>query len=128
MYDFHRSHYDPLYSDYAMYSPEVPVFRADDGLLLEEPYAVALITSAAVNAAKLDPRRRSEIAPAMWQRIVKVLAIGALHGHDSINLGAWGCGAFDNDGNEIAGLFDRALRNNFKGAYSRVTFAITDWS
>jgi len=87
MYDFHRVNYDPLYTDYAIYSPEVPVFRADAGLLLEEPYTVALITSAAVNAAKLDPGRRSEIAPAMWQRIVKVLAIGALHGHDSIVLG-----------------------------------------
>jgi hypothetical protein len=26
----------------------------------------------------------------MWQRILKVLAIGILHGHDSIILGAWG--------------------------------------
>jgi uncharacterized protein (TIGR02452 family) len=53
---------------------------------------------------------------------------GALHGHDSIVLGAWGCGAFGNDTNEIAGLFERVLQNNFEGAYQRVIFAIVDRS
>lgn len=129
MYDFHRSHYDPLYTNYAIYSPRVPVFRTDDGIqLLEEPYTVGIITSPAVNAANLDTPRRSEIAPAMWQRILKVLAIGILHGHDSIVLGAWGCGAFGNEPTEIAGLFERALLENFKDAYCRVVFAILDGS
>jgi uncharacterized protein (TIGR02452 family) len=128
MYQFHMWNYDPIYSNYAIYSPVVPVFRDDDGVLLEEPYTVAIITSPAVNAAKLAETRRGEIAPAMWQRILKVLAIGILHGHDSIILGAWGCGAFGNDPNEIAALFERALRENFKGAYRRVVFAILDWS
>ena len=64
----------------------------------------------------------------MWQRILKVLAIGILHSHNSIVLGAWGCGAFGNDLKEIAALFERALRENFNGAYRRVLFAILDWS
>ncbi|HEX9146550.1 MAG TPA: TIGR02452 family protein [Candidatus Binatia bacterium] len=128
MYQFHMWNYDPLYSDYAIYSPAVPVFRDDEGLLLEQPYTVAIITSPAVNAAKLDIARHAEIGPAMWQRILKVLAIGILHGHDSIILGAWGCGAFGNDPNEIAALFERALGENFNGAYRRVVFAILDWS
>jgi uncharacterized protein (TIGR02452 family) len=42
--------------------------------------------------------------------------------------GAWGCGALGNDANEIAGLFERALRINFKGIYQQVIFAIVDWS
>jgi hypothetical protein len=45
-----------------------------------------------------------------------------------IVLGAWGCGAFGNDANEIAGLFERGLQKNFKGAYQRLIFAIVDWS
>jgi uncharacterized protein (TIGR02452 family) len=64
----------------------------------------------------------------MWQRILKVLAIGMLHGHDSIVLGAWGCGSFGNDPSQIAKLFHRALEQNFTGAYSQVIFAIVDWS
>jgi uncharacterized protein (TIGR02452 family) len=128
MYDFHRSNHDPLYSNYAIYSPGVTIFRSNSGGLLEEPYAVGVITSPAVNAKRLPLSRRHEIAPAMWQRILKVLSIGVVHGHDVIVLGAWGCGAFGNDGYEIAGLFRKALDDNFKGAYRTVVFAIVDWS
>lgn len=128
MYAFHRLRRDPLYTDYAVYSPEVPVFRSDDGRLLDEPYTIGIITCPAVNAVKLSPERRSETGPAMWLRILKVLSIGRRHGHDSIVLGAWGCGAFGNDGREIAGLFHRALEENFKGSYRQVVFAIVDWS
>ncbi len=128
MYAFHRSRRDPLYTNFAIYSPDVPVFRSDDGRLLDEPYTVGIITCPAVNAKRVDFKRKNEIGPAMWLRILKVLSIGVKHGHDSIVLGAWGCGAFGNDGHEIAKLFHRALEQNFKGSYRQVVFAIVDWS
>jgi len=128
MYAFHRSLGDPLYTNYAIYSPHVPVFRSDDGILLDEPFTVGVITCPAVNANKIAPERRGEIGPAMWIRILKVLSIGVKHAHDSIVLGAWGCGAFGNDSRLIAGLFHRALEKNFKGVYRQVVFAIVDWS
>jgi uncharacterized protein (TIGR02452 family) len=128
MYAFHRSRRDPFYTNYAIYSPEVPVFRADDGSLLDEPFTVGIITSPAVNAGKMIAERKSEIGPAMCLRILKVLSIGVEHGHDAIVLGAWGCGAFGNDSHEIAVLFQKALRQNFKGAYRQIIFAIVDWS
>ena len=90
MYDWHARHGDPLYSDYALYSPRVPVFRGRSGQLLEEPYCVGVITCAAVNASRLPTERRGEIEPAMRSRIERVLAIGRLHQHDAIVLGAWG--------------------------------------
>jgi uncharacterized protein (TIGR02452 family) len=128
MYAFHRDHYDPLYSDYLLDSPDVPVIRADDGLLLEKPYTISIITAAAVNVKKVPINRQSEILPAMWTRILKVLSVGILHHHDTIVLGAWGCGAFGNHGHDIAALFHTALTENFRGAYRQVTFAIVDWS
>jgi uncharacterized protein (TIGR02452 family) len=45
MYAFHREHFDPLYSDYVIYSPAVPVFRDDSGQLLEEPYTLGIVDS-----------------------------------------------------------------------------------
>ena len=128
MYAFHRSRRDHLYTNYAIYSPDVPVFRSDDGSLLDEPYTVGIITCPAVNAGRLAPERRGEIGPAMWLRVLKVLSIGVEHAHDSIVLGAWGCGAFGNDAGEMAELFRRALEENFKGAYRQVVFAILDGS
>jgi uncharacterized protein (TIGR02452 family) len=106
----------------------VPVFRADDGSLLDDPYTVGIITCPAVNAYRVDVKRKNEIGPTMWLRILKVLSIGVKHAHDSIVLGAWGCGAFGNDGREIAELFYRTLERNFKGVYGQVVFAIVDWS
>lgn len=74
------------------------------------------------------PEKEDQIGAVMWSRILKVLAVAIRHGHTSIVLGAWGCGAFGNDGYEIAGLFKRALEENFMGAFENVIFAITDWS
>lgn len=131
LYAFHRQRHDPLYTDYALYSPEVPVFRDDEGRLLDEPYVCSFITSAAVNASALlqrDPDRRTLIKPAMTERIRKVLTIGAALGHTAIVLGAWGCGAFGNDGHEIAALFKQALLGEFRGVYETVVFAMLDFS
>ncbi len=128
MYAFHRANNDPLYTDYLIYSPGVPIIRDDNGSLLEVPYTIAMITCAAVNASRLAAERSLEIGPAMMRRICKVLSVGIAHSHDGIVLGAWGCGAFGNDGHEIARLFHDALSNKFKGAYRRVIFAIVDWS
>jgi uncharacterized protein (TIGR02452 family) len=128
MYEFHRARHDPMYTNYAIYSPDVPVFRADDGTMVDEPYMVGIITSPAANASALPLGRHAEIPAAMWARVLKVLYLGIEHRHDGIVLGAWGCGAFGNDGAVIAGLFRKALAENFRGAYRRVTFAVVDWS
>lgn len=134
MYAYHHApgnDKNPFYSDYVIYSPRVMVLRNDDGQLLEKPYPCAIITSPAVHAngvRKYMPERVDEIGPAMWKRILKVLAVAEHHQHDSLVLGAWGCGAFGNDGNEIAGLFHKALQKNFQGVFRHIVFAITDWS
>jgi uncharacterized protein (TIGR02452 family) len=128
MYAFNRAHHNPLHTDFAIYSPGVPVIRDDAGNLIDRPYAMAMITCAAVNAGKLGPEGIAKAGPAMRRRILRVLSLGVSHGHDVIVLGAWGCGAFRNDGKEIADLFHTALSENFKGAYRWVIFAIVDWS
>jgi len=134
MYAYHHAlgnNNNPFYSDYVIYSPRVMVLRNDDGQLLEKPYPCAIITSPAVHAngvRRYMPQRVDEIGPAMWKRILKVLAVAEHHQHDSMVLGAWGCGAFGNDGNEIAGLFRKALEENFQGVFRHIVFAVTDWS
>lgn len=131
MYEFHRARGDAMYSNYAIYSPDVPVFRTDEGDLLAQPYLCSFITSPAVNAKVVlerDPSRGDAIREEMWERILKVLAIAVEHNHEALVLGAWGCGVFRNDGQEIAKLFRQALREQFRGAFSHVVFAILDTS
>jgi uncharacterized protein (TIGR02452 family) len=128
MYEFNRQNDSPFYTDYLLYSPHVPVFRDDQGELLEHPYNISIITAPAVNARFVAEPQLDKVAPVMWKRILRVLAVGILHWHDAIVLGAWGCGAFGNDPRMIASLFHKALFENFNGAYQHVIFAILDWS
>lgn len=128
MYEYHRKNHDPFYTDYAIYSPGVPIIREDKGNLLEKPYPLSIITSPAVKATKVPAEKRPQIKPVMSKRILKVLSVGLAHGHDSLVLGAWGCGAFGNDSRLIAQLFHKALIQNFRGAFKYVVFAVMDRS
>jgi uncharacterized protein (TIGR02452 family) len=131
MYEFHRAQPDPMYSHFAIYSPDVPVLRDDDGRLLPTPYLCSFLTCAAVNAKIVLQHNRSggpAIGEAMRERIDRVLNIAAIHEHDTLVLGAWGCGVFGNDCGEIAKLFYQSLTGDYCGVFEQVVFAVLDWS
>jgi len=126
--DFHTN---PFYDDYVIYSPDVVVFRDDNGELMENYYFCSMLTSPAVQANAVRyymPDKEPEVAMVMEKRILKLLSVAHAHKHTALVLGAWGCGAFGNDGNVIAGLFKKAFQENFPGVFDKVIFAITDWS
>ena len=64
----------------------------------------------------------------MDERIRRALDIALAHGHATLVLGAWGCGAFGNDTDTIAELFHSALYGDYRDAFARIVFAILDWS
>lgn len=132
MYTHHRRHGSPMGTSWAILSPDVPVFRRDDGTILEQPYLCSIITCAAPHAKVLLNREGQSVLPrieaALRERIDRVLAIARAHAFDGLVLGAWGCGAFGNDPYTVALLFREALRGRFRGAFAEIVFAITDWS
>ncbi|WP_329140368.1 TIGR02452 family protein [Streptomyces sp. NBC_00670] len=130
-YDHHREHRDPLYTDRVVHAPGVPVFRDDDGRLLDEPYRVAFLTAAAPNAGVLlsrAPERAAELPRALAVRAERVLEVAALHGHRRLVLGAWGCGVFRNDPAQVAAAFRGHLADGgrFADRFDRVVFAVLD--
>lgn len=129
-YRYHRANRDLLYSDRVVYSPSVPVFRDDAGVLLEEPYRVAILTAAAPNAGALlerEPGRMTEVRAALRSRSAKVLATAHRHGHRVLVLGAWGCGVFGNDPEDVAAAFaEHLLDGAFTGRFAQVLFAVLD--
>jgi uncharacterized protein (TIGR02452 family) len=133
MYEHNRSLGTLLYSDHMIYSPNVPVFRDDDGALLEEPYTASFITAPAVNAgaiARNEPERLGLIPSTMRKRLNRVLEAARLNGHSALVLGAWGCGVFGNDPTLIARLYRDALGPGgaFASSFERVVFAVYDRS
>ena len=125
MYEEHRKRQRQDSTDWAICSPDVPVFRTDGGSELEEPWVLSFITCAAPYAPDIGQPESGEL---LQQRIHRVLAIARAYGYSALVLGAWGCGAFANDPYRTAIDFRRALKNEFSGAFSDIVFAVTDWS
>jgi uncharacterized protein (TIGR02452 family) len=125
MYTEHRLRPREDSTDWAIYSPDVPVFRNDDGTALEHPWLLSFVTCAAPYAPAIG---QPEAGDLLQRRILRVLAIAHSYGYAALVLGAWGCGAFHNDPHRTAADFRQALEGDFSGAFSDVVFAITDWS
>lgn len=126
-YDIHRSMKTCIYSDNMIYSPNVAFFKDDKGNLLDKPNFCNVITSAAVNAGvvkRAEPEMAPYIREKMANRIDKMLALAHHHNNEVLILGAWGCGVFRNDYEEIAELFSHYLRGKYKNRFKRVVFAI----
>ncbi len=125
MYEAHRQRGDDESSDWAILSPRVPVFRVDNGRELDEPWPLSFITCAAPYAPVVGQPASGDL---LERRIHRVLSIARAHGYTSLVLGAWGCGAFENDPARTARDFRSALEGEFAGAFAEVVFAVTDWS
>lgn len=128
MYRHHAEMSGGFYTNYALYSPDVPVFKDDEGNRLASFYACSFITAAAVNAGAISDEERERVPGEMSKRIEKILAIAAHHGHESLVLGAWGCGVFKNDPETIADGFRSALVTRLAGVFRHVVFEIYDRS
>jgi uncharacterized protein (TIGR02452 family) len=124
MYAAHRQRPLPDSMDWAILSPDVPVFRNDEGTALDAPWTLGFLTCAAPYAPALGQPHAGDLLQA---RIRRVLAIARAYGYSALVLGAWGCGAFGNDPRRTAGDFKTALGEQ-AGSFAEVVFAIADWS
>jgi len=120
-----------------IYSPDITFFRApkDEGYaLLDEPFKAAVISVASLNYNPkhghntLDNGNIPEAdKPILKEKIRTILRIGALKKHDSLVLGALGCGAFCTPPAQMARLFHEVLKEQeFQGRFKKIVFAIID--
>lgn len=126
-YVLHRRLDDPLFTDAMIYSRDVPFFRGREHQLLDEPYHLSVITAAAPRADYLEGRG-DEITAAFERRIRRIFEIALENEHDSLVLGAWGCGAYGNDPLLVARLFRDAIDEHALGTFRHIAFAILDHS
>jgi len=118
-----------IYSDALIYSPNVLLIRDEHGTLRPDPVPMAVITAPAPNVRALaetglSEKLGSDVAASLALRVERILATACAYGHDSVVLGAWGCGVFGNPPDLVAGLFSDALSGPFEGCFKRVHFAV----
>ena len=136
----HRMEQNPIHNDDCIYTPEVVVIKTDteNPIMLSQDqwYKVNVITCAAPNLrevpsnrmnqadgtkkGKLSDKEQLEIHE---KRLTRILDIALHEGNEVVILGAFGCGAFENNPEIVA----RAAKNvisNYLNAFETIEFAV----
>lgn len=123
----------PLDRNYGgVYTPNAIYFRESEQkgyALLDNPVALSYITVAGLNRPDLtaDGMIADHHVEPIKNKIRTIFRIGLVHSHDSLILGALGCGAFRNPPRHVARLFHEVLEEpEFKNKYRKIVFAILD--
>lgn len=111
-----------LYSNRALYSPDIAFFRRSDEKTCD------VITCAAPNASQYLAAGGSQKlnGNALLDRLTFILDIAAKKGVKTLILGAYGCGVFGQDPVTLGCLYNHLLLEKFGGVFERVVFAVID--
>ena len=127
-YMSHRIEKNTMYSDKIIYSPDVTVFKTDDVIpvLLPETdwFHIDVITCAAPNLREVQEVDEERLKKVFHSRIFDILFEAGKKGVDAIVLGAFGCGAFKNPPELVAGVFKEVIESNFSDVFEKIVFAI----
>ena len=115
----------------AVYSPYVTVFKSgrDNNYdTLDEPFVTAVISAAAIKNPPLkDGKLADWVKKTIKNKIRQILSVALENGHDSIVLGAFGCGAYKTPATEMARLFrEILLSKDYNGKFDKIVFAILE--
>lgn len=139
-YTPHRMEQNPIHNDDCIYTPEVVVMKTDTQNPIKLPenqwYKVNVLTCAAPNLREKPSNRmnqsdgdkavkvtQKELLEIHEKRLTGILDIALLEGNDVVILGAFGCGAFENNPEIVA----RAAKNvisNYLNAFKTIEFAV----
>lgn len=127
-YERNRNTASMIYTDGAIYSPDVVFFRDERFKLIEKPVLASVLTLPAVNYGQvLLKGEDSKLAKKkMRARMERSLQIFKSEGAENLILGAYGCGVFRNEPNEIAEWWKELLDEEYGNDFESVCFAVLD--
>lgn len=120
----HPRNWYPLSFNHCIYSPKVTIVKDSNYRLLKYHYDVSMIAIAALRKPYLMNGKYSpKDYELMYNKIKSIFEIAILNGHDSLVLGALGCGAFYNPPEEVANIF-KILIEKYKKYFKYIGFAV----
>ena len=134
-YTPHRKNGNALHNDDIIYTPNVLVIKDDDHNLLSEPFSVDVISCAAPNLRERPSNRyntgdtikaqilENELLELHEKRARKIFASAIANNVEVLILGAFGCGAFQNDPHIVAQAYKNVLPD-FAHYFHTIEFAI----
>lgn len=120
----------PILHNEAVYSPRVSVFRDTEEnkyRLLRTSFKVSFIAVPGLYLPRVTKEKRlsKEDETILKNKIRLILQVAYKRGHDSLVLGALGCGAWRNPPRHVAEIFKSVL-DEYIGAFQEVVFACFD--
>lgn len=117
----HHSYYN------GMMMTENCFFRDSNFKLVKNPTSCMVITAPAVNMGQVrkfnEPEKSAK--QTMKNRMRNILYLFIFHGCTNIVLGAFGCGVFQNDPNDIAKYwYELLIEEDLKKYFEQITFSI----
>lgn len=108
----------------AILTRNILVIKDTNYKLLPTPFQADFLACAALRRPLLvdDEYNKWDYAE-MYKRIFNIFDIAVENGNDSLVLGAFGCGAFQNPPYEVAKIFKRAI-DFYQGAFKKIGFAV----
>ena len=134
-YTPHRKNGNTLHNDDIIYTPNVLVIKDDDHNLLSEPFSVDIISCAAPNLREQPSNQYNtgdtikvqisdnELLALHEKRARKIFSSAIANGVEILILGAFGCGAFQNDPHIVAQAYKNVLPD-FAHYFHTIEFAI----
>lgn len=124
----------PQRKDHLIHTPDVQVFRASRAhsyAILDHPFLVGIITSAAPVKPLLNGKEIVDYAKEEDRQRIRASMITQLYaaynkGYDTVILGAFGCGAYQNPPQAVAKLYKEVIDSFFKKTFQHIVFAILD--
>ncbi|MBQ7679674.1 MAG: TIGR02452 family protein [Butyrivibrio sp.] len=139
-YQPHREAHDPIHNDDIIFTPNVTVFKTDTAMpeLMPESdwFDVDVITCAAPNLRNQPSNRYNngdgngptvmkdkDLLALHEKRLRRILEVALSEGCDTIILGAFGCGAFQNNP-EVVAQANRNVIKDYLHAFTNIEFAV----
>ena len=134
-YTPHRKNGNALHNDDIIYTPNVLVIKDDDHHLLSELFSVDIISCAAPNLRERPSNQYNtgdtvkvqisgdELLALHEKRARKIFSSAIANGVEILILGAFGCGAFQNDPHIVAQAYKNVLPD-FAHYFHTIEFAI----
>lgn len=129
-YRRNRAQSSMMYTDYAIYTPDVIFFRDQRFRLVEDPVKASVLTLPAVNMGQvlLKGEDVGLAEDVMRRRMKLALCIFARQGAKHLVLGAYGCGVFRNDPRKVARWWRELLEEGLGNCFDSVFHAVLDLS
>lgn len=138
-YDYHRRQHNVLYTDACIYMPGIRVIKTDTDLPQRLPQhlweTVDVLTCAAPNLRPVPYNRMNpgqgdavqisdaELLQLHKKRASHLLTIAAANDVNALVLGAFGCGAFENDPRIVAKAY-AAVLEEYRHYFDEIRFAV----